>query len=222
MRHVQPTAQGKREIVEVIQLVLVERVKGRVADQMVDIPAPPVMEEIMAVQEQEKLVPQGRVQQPTVEHAPVSQILAETVEVEVVLAPTERVQRGPVDLPMPHVLEETVEVAWSLVNECNGGLLGKLWMCLNCRKRPSRSSGEIVPWLTSKCFGKLLRFPCLRIVGHFRLGPPSSSHTRPICIFVAVGITETLYDGYFVSLLVSGNACGKAGEGPRESIVCAR
>ena len=65
----------KREIVEVIQLVLVKSINGRVADQMVDIPVSPVMEEIMAiVQEEEKLFPQERVQQPTVEHAPVPQI----------------------------------------------------------------------------------------------------------------------------------------------------
>ena len=68
--------QMKRDIVEVIQPVLVERNKGRVADEMVDNPVPWVMEEIMAaVQEEEKLVPQERVQPPTVEHAPVLQIL---------------------------------------------------------------------------------------------------------------------------------------------------
>ena len=33
----------RRKIVEVIQLVQVERIKGRVADEMVDIPMPPVM-----------------------------------------------------------------------------------------------------------------------------------------------------------------------------------
>ena len=39
---------------EVFQLV--ERIKGRVADQMEDIPVPPVMEEVMVVvQEEEKL-----------------------------------------------------------------------------------------------------------------------------------------------------------------------
>ena len=43
-----PVSQMRHEIVEVIQLVLVERIKGRVADQMVDIPMPPVMEEIVA------------------------------------------------------------------------------------------------------------------------------------------------------------------------------
>ena len=66
---------------EVIQLVLVKRNKGRVADRMVDFAVPPVMEEIMAFvqEEEEKLVPQ------------------------------ERVQRRAVDVPMPHVSEETVE-----------------------------------------------------------------------------------------------------------------
>ena len=59
-----------------------------------DIPVPPVMEEIMAVvQEEEKLIPQERVQQPTVERAPVPQILEETVEVALM----ERVQRRTVD-----------------------------------------------------------------------------------------------------------------------------
>ena len=74
-------AQMKWQIVEVIQLVLVERLKGRVADQMVDILVPPVMEEVVAVLQEEKLVPQERVQRPTVGHAPVPQILEETVEV---------------------------------------------------------------------------------------------------------------------------------------------
>ena len=41
-------AQMSLEIVGVIQPVLVERIQGRVADQMV-IPVPPVMEEIVAV-----------------------------------------------------------------------------------------------------------------------------------------------------------------------------
>ena len=49
----------KREIVEVIQPVLAERNKGPVADQLVDIPVPLVMEEIVAVvQEVVRLVPQ--------------------------------------------------------------------------------------------------------------------------------------------------------------------
>ena len=80
----------RREIVEVFQPVLVERIKGRVADQMVKIQVLPVMEETMAVVQEEELVPRERVQQPTVERAPVPQILEETVEV--VLTPTERVQ----------------------------------------------------------------------------------------------------------------------------------
>ena len=80
-------AADEVEIVEVIHLVLVERIKGRVADQMVDIPVRPVIEEIMTVvQEKEKLATQERVQQPNVEHAPVRQILDETVEM-VRLAP---------------------------------------------------------------------------------------------------------------------------------------
>ena len=50
--------QMNRENVEVMQLVLVERIKGQVADQMADLPAPPVMEEMVAVvQEEEKLFP---------------------------------------------------------------------------------------------------------------------------------------------------------------------
>ena len=69
----QGVPQMRWETVLVIQPVLVERIKGRVADPMMDIPVPPIMEEIMAVvQQEETLVPQGRVQQPTVEHAPVS------------------------------------------------------------------------------------------------------------------------------------------------------
>ena len=88
--------QMPREVVEVIQPVLVERIKGRVADQMVDIPVPPVMEEIVAaLQEVVRRVPQERLQLPTV---------------EVVLAPTEQVQRRTVDVPTPQVLEETVDV----------------------------------------------------------------------------------------------------------------
>ena len=39
----------KEEIVEVMQLVLVERSKSRVADQMGDVPVPPVTVEIVAV-----------------------------------------------------------------------------------------------------------------------------------------------------------------------------
>ena len=35
--------QMQREIVEVIQLVLMERIKGRVAEKMVDISVPPVI-----------------------------------------------------------------------------------------------------------------------------------------------------------------------------------
>ena len=53
--------QMRREIVEVIQFVLVERIKGRVADQMlVDIPVPLVMEEIMIVVQEERMAPQER------------------------------------------------------------------------------------------------------------------------------------------------------------------
>ena len=58
---------------EVIHSVLVERIKDRIADQMVDIPVPPVMKEIVAVvQRAVMLVPQGRGQR-TVEHSPVPQ-----------------------------------------------------------------------------------------------------------------------------------------------------
>ena len=103
--------QVRREIVEVIQPVLVERIKGGVADQMVDIRMPPVVEEIAAVvREKVKFVPQERVQQRTVERAPAPQILEKTVEVA--LAPTERVQQRTVEqVPLLQILEETIEVA---------------------------------------------------------------------------------------------------------------
>lgn len=66
---------------------------------------------------------------------PVPQILEETVEV--VLAPHDRVQQQPVDVPMPQVLEETVEVVRLLhVNGCNNGLSVKFW------KRQSRWSNR--------------------------------------------------------------------------------
>ena len=52
--------QMRREIVKAIQPVLVERIKGRVADQMVDIPVPQVMEGIVAVEQEEVvLAPDG-------------------------------------------------------------------------------------------------------------------------------------------------------------------
>ena len=88
-----PALQMKREIVEVMQLVLVERIRGQVADQMVDVPVPLVMEEIMTVvQEEEKLVPQERVQQRTAENIEdTPQFREETVEM-VGLVPQERVQ----------------------------------------------------------------------------------------------------------------------------------
>ena len=74
--------QKRREFVEVVQPVLVERLRGRVAYHMVVILVPPVMEQIVAVaQEVVRLVPQPRVQRRTVEHAPVPQILEGTVEV---------------------------------------------------------------------------------------------------------------------------------------------
>ena len=97
----------KREIVEVIQLVLAERIKGPVADQLVDIPVPLVMEEIVAVvQEVVRLVPQERVQRKTVEHVRVRQILNETVEVAR-LVPRERVQQRIgekiVEVPIPQI-----------------------------------------------------------------------------------------------------------------------
>ena len=59
------------------------------------------------MQEEEKLVPQDRVQQPTVEHAPVLQILEQTVEV--FWAPTKREPQRTVDVPMPQVLKGTDE-----------------------------------------------------------------------------------------------------------------
>ena len=116
-----PVPPKRREIVEVIQLVPVERIKGRVADQMAGIPVPLVMEEIVSVlQELVKLVSQERVQQRTVEHALVPQILEETVEV--VLAPTERVQQRIgeqiVELLIPQIVEENVEVVRLVPQEC--------------------------------------------------------------------------------------------------------
>ena len=97
-----PALQMKREIVEVMQLVLVERIRGQVADQMVDVPVPLVMEEIMTVvQEEEKLVPQERVQQRTAENIEdIPQFREETVEM-VGLVPQERVQW--IDEPLAEV-----------------------------------------------------------------------------------------------------------------------
>ena len=86
-----PVLEVRREIVKVTRLVLVERIKGRVADQMVDILVLPVMEDIM----EEMLVPHERVQQRTVEHVPLPQILKESVEANAVV-PYERVQQGAV------------------------------------------------------------------------------------------------------------------------------
>ena len=94
-----------------IQLVLVERITGRVAHQMVDTPVPQVMEEIMAVVEEEKLVTTERVQQRTVGNAPVSQILEETVEVGSFVA-QERVQwidEQMVVVRIPRITEEIGE-----------------------------------------------------------------------------------------------------------------
>ena len=57
-------AAGEAGIVEVIHSVLVERIKDQIADQMVDIPVPPVMEDNVAVVKRVvKLVPRERVQQ---------------------------------------------------------------------------------------------------------------------------------------------------------------
>ena len=126
--------QVKREIVEVMWPLLVEGIEGRVADQMVDILVPLVMEEIAAVAQEEELVSQERVQQPTVEYAPVPQFLGETIEV--VLAPTARVQRRTDDVPMPQVLEETVEVVrFARVSDCNKG---RSCQCLRSWRRQSR------------------------------------------------------------------------------------
>ena len=57
----------RQEHAELTQLVLVERIQDRTADQMVDEHSV----DVPIVQEMEKLVPQGRVQHPTVEHASV-------------------------------------------------------------------------------------------------------------------------------------------------------
>ena len=85
-----------------------ERGPERIPKQVVDIPVPPVMEEIMAVgQEEVKWAPTERVQQPTVEQVPMPVPRSMEVTVDVALVPHER--GAPVDAPMPHVLEETVQ-----------------------------------------------------------------------------------------------------------------
>ena len=79
------------------------------------------MAEIVAVvQEEEKLMPQERVQQPTFEHAPVPQILEETVDV--LLTPTVRVQRR-TGASTGAVLE--IEVAMD--NTCCRRVQGRHW-----------------------------------------------------------------------------------------------
>ena len=66
------------------QLVLVDCIKDRIAEQMVDLPVPPIMEEIAAVvQETVRLVPQGCGQQ--------------------------RIDEQIVELPIPKIMEDIVE-----------------------------------------------------------------------------------------------------------------
>ena len=108
-----------------IQPVHVERINDRIADQMVDIPVPPVMEEIVAaVQEVTRLVTQERVQRRTAEHlvdVPVNPIWEEAVKVVVRLVPRERVQHRPI----LQMMQEIVGTPW---HACNGST-SKLWRC---------------------------------------------------------------------------------------------
>ena len=108
-----PLRQPKKLLVslcrsEVIQPALVERIKGRVADQMV----PSWMKPWQSSTEEERSVQQERVQQWTVD-VPMCHCL--------------RCWTRP-----------SRWSGWSRVNECNNGLSSKLLMCLSFWKRPSR------------------------------------------------------------------------------------
>jgi len=75
-----------------------ERVQQRTVEQVVDVPVPQVVEEVIEVA---KVIPQERVQQRTVEQVvdvPVPQIVEEILE-------------QVVDVPVPQVVEEVVEIA---------------------------------------------------------------------------------------------------------------
>ena len=97
-----PFSQMMWEIVEVIQPVLVARIKDRISDHIVDILVHLVIEEIVAVQKVVSLVRQERVQRRLVEQT-----------VEVGLTPTERVQQRIdeqiVEMPIPQITEDIGE-----------------------------------------------------------------------------------------------------------------
>ena len=72
------------------------------------------------VQEEEKLIPQERVQQPSVERATVLHFLEEAVEMTR-LAPHARVRQRTVDGSMPQILKiHSRWSGWSYKNKCNG------------------------------------------------------------------------------------------------------
>ena len=101
-RRIVEVIQTSRVPVEVIQVVLVERIKDRVADQMVDIPVPPVMEDIVAV-----------VQEVVNDGSRAScgfaspQTLEETIEV-VRLVPRQRIDEQIVELFIPQMSVDSV------------------------------------------------------------------------------------------------------------------
>ena len=80
--------QMRHDIVEVIQPLPVERIKGRVADQMVDMLVPPVVEEFMAAVQVEQRIDEQLVEAPVLFFFFFEEI-AEVVR----LAPQARVQR---------------------------------------------------------------------------------------------------------------------------------
>ena len=69
-----PVSQINGRVVDSFVLPIKDEI-GRVGDQMVDVQAPPVMEDIVAVVQEEELVPQERVPQRTVKQAPVPRTL---------------------------------------------------------------------------------------------------------------------------------------------------
>ena len=69
------------DVVEVVQIFPLERIQLRIVEQIVDVPVPPVVEEILEVI---KVIPQVRV--------------------------SERIVEQIVDVPVPQVMEEIVEV----------------------------------------------------------------------------------------------------------------
>ena len=103
------------------------------------------------VKEAVKLVPQERVQQRTVEHAPVPQSLEETVEL-VSLVSRERVQQL-----IPQMVGENVDVSWSHENAWSGTT--SIWW--RCRFHNFPMTVDRSCWMTClKLFGfKFLQFP---------------------------------------------------------------